>query len=146
MYLSEEVDTHNLSMLGAPSSTIQKFDLKTRKTEKYLEGVSAFVVSFNGEKALYRQGNRWAITALAAPPKPGEGTLKTDALEIRVDPKAEWAQMYREVWRHGAGLLLRSRLSRSEPGNGGQDGTSLFWPRWPIVPTSRICSTRCSAN
>ena len=35
----------------------------------------------------------------AAPPKPGDGALKLDGMEVRVDPRAEWRQMYREVWR-----------------------------------------------
>lgn len=96
LYLAELVETPG----PAPSSSIiHKFELKTRKTEKFLEGVRVAVVSFNGEKMLYRQGDRWAITATAAAPKPGEGTLKTDSMEVRVDPKAEWAQMYREIWR-----------------------------------------------
>jgi len=56
-------------------------------------------VSFNGEKALIHEGERWAIVPTASPVKPGEGTLKTGDLEVRVDPKSEWAQIYREVWR-----------------------------------------------
>ena len=36
----------------------------------------------------------------AAPPKPGEGgPLKLDAMQIYVDPQAEWKHMYRQVWR-----------------------------------------------
>jgi tricorn protease len=35
----------------------------------------------------------------AAPPKPEDTSLLLDNLEVRVDPAAEWAQMYREVWR-----------------------------------------------
>jgi tricorn protease len=89
-----------VSLPGAPpSAIIHKFDLKTRKTEKFMEGISNFIVSHNGEKVLYQQGERWAIGGTAATPKPGEGTLKTDQIEVRVDPKAEWAQMYHEVWR-----------------------------------------------
>src|SRR5207247_829469 len=30
---------------------------------------------------------------------PGEGTIKTDDMEARIDPREEWKQMYREVWR-----------------------------------------------
>jgi tricorn protease len=30
---------------------------------------------------------------------PGGGALKIDGLEVRVDPKAAWKQMYREAWR-----------------------------------------------
>ncbi|MGB8456575.1 MAG: PDZ domain-containing protein, partial [Candidatus Acidiferrum sp.] len=32
-------------------------------------------------------------------PKPGEGALKLDGLEVYTDPRAEWNQMYHEVWR-----------------------------------------------
>ena len=31
--------------------------------------------------------------------KPGEGLLNLDDLEVRVDPRAEWQQMFHEVWR-----------------------------------------------
>ena len=31
--------------------------------------------------------------------KPGEGKLKTDEMEVFVDPREEWKQMYRETWR-----------------------------------------------
>jgi tricorn protease len=59
---------------------------------------------------LYQQSDRWFITAPkpmadgpGAPPPPpaggGEGALKTENIEVRVDPRAEWKQMYHEVWR-----------------------------------------------
>jgi tricorn protease len=82
-----------------PLVTIHKFDLKTRKTDKLLDGVTQFVISGNGEKMLLKQGDNWIIAASDAAPKPGAGVLKTDALELRVDPPAEWRQMYKEVWR-----------------------------------------------
>lgn len=79
--------------------TLQMFDLEKRKVEKFLDGISSFDLSHNGEKMLYRQGDKWHITAAGSPPKPGEGVLKTDDMEVYVDPRAEWEQMYREVWR-----------------------------------------------
>jgi len=33
------------------------------------------------------------------PITPGKGVLKTDQMEVQVDPQGEWKQMYREVWR-----------------------------------------------
>ncbi len=83
---------------NAPS-TVQKFDLKTRKTEKLVEGVHGFVLSANGEKMLLRQGEKFTIATATAIPKAGEGVLKMEAIEIRSDPREEWKQMYREVWR-----------------------------------------------
>ena len=39
---------------------------------------------------------------MPAPPPPpagANGALKTDTLEVKTDPAAEWAQMYRDAWR-----------------------------------------------
>ncbi|HNY41905.1 MAG TPA: PDZ domain-containing protein [Bryobacteraceae bacterium] len=84
---------------GPTSRTLHKFDLKTRKTDKVMEGVGTLAFSRNGEKMVFRQGERWAISATSAPPKPGEGTIKTADMEALIDPVAEWKQMFYEVWR-----------------------------------------------
>jgi tricorn protease len=91
--------------------TVHKFDLKTRKTDKLLDNVTAFAVSVNGEKMLFRQGlpqpppgsgqppATWTIASTAQPAKPGEGVLKLDDMEAWVEPRTEWKQMYNEAWR-----------------------------------------------
>lgn len=95
------------SMGGDPSEgpqfIVHMFDLKTRKTEKIREGISAFVLSANGEKMLYRQGEQYFIAAAGKqPPTPAEGSgpLKLDGLQAYVDPRAEWKHMYHQVWRN----------------------------------------------
>src|SRR5208282_5549286 len=89
------------------------FDLKTRKSDVPIGGVRSFEISRTGEKMLYRKGDRWLITAPkpmptgpgapppppAPPTPPGDGALKTEGIEVRADPPAEWRQMYHEVWR-----------------------------------------------
>ena len=82
-----------------PGNTVHRFDLKTRKLEKAFDGVRVFLVSANGEKALYRQGSRWVIGPAMQPPNPNEGTLKMDTLEARVEPGVEWRQIFHEGWR-----------------------------------------------
>jgi tricorn protease len=84
---------------GPPNFTVSKFTFKTRKTDKLVDGVSAFAFSFNGEKMLYKQGETWFINPTEKPPEAGKGNLKTADMEVRVDPRAEWKQMYHEVWR-----------------------------------------------
>jgi tricorn protease len=89
---------------GPPPFTIHKFELKTRKTEKILEDVHGFALSFNGEKMLYRRKEKWTIAKgekpSDSPPKPGEGgPLKLDEVQVYVDPRAEWKHMYYQVWR-----------------------------------------------
>jgi tricorn protease len=79
--------------------SVTKFDFATRKEEPFVGGIDNFAVSANGEKALYKQGQNWFITPTAAAAKPNDGQLKMEDLEVYIDPRAEWNQMYREVWR-----------------------------------------------
>jgi tricorn protease len=88
---------------GAPGVTVHKFELEKKKFDKVQEGVTAFTLSANGEKMLVGQGlgpaQRYTIMPTMTPPKPGEGVVKIDEMEVYVDPKAEWRQMYTEAWR-----------------------------------------------
>src|SRR6266851_3048987 len=97
LFLSEIVDVPRFE--GQTPVTVSKFDLTTRKTEPFLSGINGFGVSANGEKVLYRQGQGSFIAKTDAAPKPGDGALKLDEMEVFVDPRAEWNQMYHEVWR-----------------------------------------------
>ena len=80
-------------------SNATKFDFKTRKEEPFLSGIESFTVSANGEKVLYKQGAKWFIAGTSAAPTPNDGQLKLEDMEVYVDPRAEWNQMYHEVWR-----------------------------------------------
>ena len=109
---------------GPPQATVHKFDLEKRKTDKFLDGIRGIELSHNGEKVLYRHGEGWFIAATAQPPKAGEGALKLEGMEVRVDPAAEWRQMYREVWRierdflydpHAHGLDLKAAEEKYSP-------------------------------
>jgi tricorn protease len=44
-------------------------------------------------------GGRYTIASTTAPLKPGEGVINVGEMEVFVDPRAEWRQMYHEVWR-----------------------------------------------
>jgi tricorn protease len=97
-------------------NTVYRFDLKTRKTDRLVERVTFFAVSDNGEKALYRQPGdtpdaaaQWAIAPTTAPPAGAAANagsrqvLRLDTMlqtmEVYVDPRAEWKQMYHEGFR-----------------------------------------------
>ena len=104
---------------GQTGRIVHKFDVCTRKTDKVMENIGTFVVSANGEKALYEQlpprnpmaggegpppHGTWMIKPVDTLGKPGEpgkpdGTLHLDGMQVYVDPRAEWEQMFHEVWR-----------------------------------------------
>jgi tricorn protease len=127
-----------LSRGPEPKLTLHKFDMKKRKAEKLLEEIAAFDLSQDGSKLLYKKGDNWLIAATADPTKEPK-TLKTAEIEIPVDPRAEWRQMYREVWRierdylydPGAhGLDLKAAERRYEPyleGIAGRDDLNYLF-------------------
>ncbi|MCB1025366.1 MAG: PD40 domain-containing protein, partial [Acidobacteria bacterium] len=84
---------------GPFGQTLHKFDLEKRKFEKVKDGIRSFVISADGGKMLYQQGSSWNLVSTAAPTPPGQGRVKTSDMEVRVDPRAEWKQMFYEVWR-----------------------------------------------
>ena len=92
---------------GEPTYTVRRFDFGKRKADIALGGVKYFDVSSTGDKILYQQGDKWAIAdtpgvpdgGANTPPPGNEKTLRTGELEVRVDPAAEWKQMFRETWR-----------------------------------------------
>ncbi len=84
---------------GGATRSLSRFDLASRKFEKFLDNVSSFVVSGDGSKVLYWQGGQFVIVPAAGPVEPGKGVLRTAEMEVYVDPRAEWKQMYHEAWR-----------------------------------------------
>jgi tricorn protease len=99
-FLLEAVPASGTSDGPQQGFTLHRFNLDKRKAEKVADNVTLFDVSANGEKMLVGQGRgRITIANAAAPMKPGEGALNLSQMEVYVDPKAEWAQMYDEAWR-----------------------------------------------
>ena len=96
------------------AATLSRWTLEDRKTEKLAERIENFELSADGEKMLLAVSTRkpdappdagedprptWTIAPANVPLKAGEGALSLAALQVRVDPAAEWMQMYHEVWR-----------------------------------------------
>jgi len=84
--------------------TLQKFDLSKRKVDKFLEDVTDYSLSSDGSKLLYKKtGDQFAIASADEPPgdkpKPGEGPLKLDTMQVYLEPRDMWKQIYHETWR-----------------------------------------------
>ncbi|HEY7390565.1 MAG TPA: PDZ domain-containing protein, partial [Bryobacteraceae bacterium] len=120
IYLVEEI-AEDLRNRGEGANTLSKFDLKTRKVERLAEGVESFDLSFDSEKMLLKLGHgsdpgetpapaEWMIVPAAAPVKPAEGLLRLAGMEVKVDPPAEWNEMYHEVWRIERGYFYDPKL------------------------------------
>jgi tricorn protease len=88
---------------GLPSFRLQRYQLRDRVATPFLEGIRSYSLSNDRKKLLYQgvAANSWGIvpTDRPAPVKVGDGPLNVAQLEMRVDPRAEWEQIYREEWR-----------------------------------------------
>ncbi|MFZ0549674.1 MAG: PDZ domain-containing protein [Steroidobacteraceae bacterium] len=82
---------------NGPPANILKFDLKTRETQDVVDGVNTAAFSTNGQKILYARGDDWFIAAAQPHAKPDH--LALSDMRVRVVPREEWAQMYRDAWR-----------------------------------------------
>jgi tricorn protease len=78
---------------------LQRFDLEKRKPETVLPDVSDYRVSADGKKLLYRSHDSWFIVPTTREVKPGEGKIGTDSIEVKVNPRAEWNEIFSEAWR-----------------------------------------------
>jgi len=100
---------------GGGESSLSRWTIDDKKTEKLADNVQSYQLSANGEKMLVVMAGRRPegapagpgaggppqriVVAANAPVKPGDGVLSFADLQVRVDPHAEWNQMFHEVWR-----------------------------------------------
>ena len=106
--------------LGGGAATLCRFDLEKREETVLADGVNGFVVTPDGAKALLQQKDTWRIADTKTKVDPAKGALDVAAIQVRVDPRAEWAQIFNEAWRINRDYFY-------DPGMHGAD--------WPAMRT-----------
>jgi tricorn protease len=86
---------------GPPLQALHRFDLAKRSDDRILEQARDYQVTSDGKKLLYRGRDTWSLVTLPATGRinAADGKLPVDNIEVRIDPRAEWAQMFDEAWR-----------------------------------------------
>jgi tricorn protease len=77
---------------------LRHYDLTTRKDEILVPNANGYLVSADGKKILYSQGPNFFISPIAKV-QPNEGRIDLANVEVKIDPRAEWAQIFDEAWR-----------------------------------------------
>ena len=80
-------------------TALHHFDLAKRKDETPLASLDGFLLSADAKKILYAKDRVWFITALGEKIAPGDGRIGVGDIEVRIDPRAEWTQIFNEAWR-----------------------------------------------
>lgn len=80
-------------------AALHHYDLATRKDETLLPDVATYTLSGDGKKVMYRTGTTWATGPSKGKIEAGQGRMNVDAIEARIEPRAEWPQIFDEAWR-----------------------------------------------
>lgn len=78
---------------------LMKFNIGERKSEEILDNVTNVTISADRKSALYSSGGDYGIIKLTPGQKAGAGKLDLSGLEMKIDPRREWNQIYIDAWR-----------------------------------------------
>ncbi len=85
---------------GQGPQALKMYDLKKREEGTVVDRVAGYELSADGKKILYRQGQDvYGVIDARAGQKGGDGKLDLANLQMRIEPRAEWNQMYTDAWR-----------------------------------------------
>lgn len=77
-------------------NNLHKFSLKDRKDEVIMP-LDNYEIASKGEKMLYFKGSKLGITEVGK--KPEDGLINTSTIEVKIDPVAEFENIFNEAWR-----------------------------------------------
>jgi len=84
-----------------PGLALHRFDFDAGEAIPFMDRLHHVSVSHDRSALLYRSGSTWGIVdAAGGSPNVGDGRLDAvNDMRMRIEPKAEWEQMFREGWR-----------------------------------------------
>jgi tricorn protease len=82
------------------SAALQRYNLTKRKEETLLEKATGFELSRDGKRVLLALGeNAFSIADVGEKVDATKHKLPVDKIEVKIDPVAEWRQIFDEAWR-----------------------------------------------
>lgn len=94
------------AVVNQTGNTLHRYSFKDLKTEVYLTPVTDLVITSDRKSLLYHSGTTWGILGTSdSNKKPGDGKLNVASLKVKVEPRQEWKQIFREGWRYQRDFL-----------------------------------------
>jgi len=78
---------------------LHKYDIHEEKDQVMLSGARQAKLSADGSKLLYHADKDYGIVDLAPNQKAGDGKLNFENMEMKIDPREEWNQIFTDGWR-----------------------------------------------
>lgn len=86
-------------LLYQSGGKLMRYNVADEKDEEIMDRVMAVVPTADGKMMMYRSGSNYGIVKIAPNQKPDAGLLKLDQMEMKIDPRKEWEQIYADGWR-----------------------------------------------
>jgi len=86
-------------ILYATNDGLHMFSISIEKDQTILSGVRGAVLADDNKHILYRSGSDYGITDLSPGQKAGKGKLDLGEMEMKIHPRKEWNQIFRDGWR-----------------------------------------------
>ena len=78
---------------------VQRYTIASEDNETIAEGVHNFTIAADGKNMLFSSRGDFAITPVAPNQKISNGKLDLSTLEMKINPREEWNQIYIDGWR-----------------------------------------------
>ena len=83
-----------------PRNVLHVYDLTKREDKMLLEGIDGYDLDKEGKKVIYKAGPVYGVVeATPGKAKVGEGKLNLSELQVKIDPREEWREVFHEAWR-----------------------------------------------
>jgi tricorn protease len=84
---------------NGPGGELRRLGLQLEDTPKAVAQVTGYALSADGKKLLLRRAEQFAIVDAGADADFDAGKLPLNRLQLRVEPRREWRQMFVDGWR-----------------------------------------------
>ncbi len=113
---------------GGGALHLWQYRLADKKARSFLDGIASYTLSSDTKKLMYSTPDqRYAIVGTEEPAKAGDGAFDVSAMETLVDPRAEWAEIFRETWRTQREFFYDAKMH-------GNDWKGIYDKYSPFVP------------
>lgn len=86
-------------ILYVSEGALHHYLIEKEEDEVIFNSISDYTATGDGSKIMYRKGSTYGITDFSAGQQVGVGELSLDDLDMKIDPKKEWKQIYTDGWR-----------------------------------------------
>ena len=78
---------------------LQRYSIAEEKVEDIMDDVAEVVPTADGKSFMYKAKKDYGIAKVAPNQKVGAGKLDLSKLELKINPREEWDQIYTDAWR-----------------------------------------------